>query len=42
MREDRKLRPVTLAIFSVVTTTVLYFVFQNIIMVTLPTGVLFR
>lgn len=42
MREDCKLRPVTLAIFSVVTTAVLYFVFQNIIMVTLPTGVLFR
>lgn len=42
MREDRKIKPVPLAIFSVVTTAVLFFVFQYVIMVTLPTGEFFR
>lgn len=42
MREDRKLRPLTLAIFSVVTTAVLYVVFQYVILVRLPVGVLFQ
>lgn len=42
MREDRKIRPVTLILFSVVTTVVLYLVFQMVIQVSLPVGNLFR
>lgn len=42
MREERKLRPVTVILFSVITTAVLYVVFQMVIYVTLPTGSLFR
>lgn len=42
MREGRKLRPVTLILFSVVTTAVLYAVFQMVIQVSLPAGRLFR
>lgn len=42
MREDRKLRPVSLIIFSVVTTAVLYVVFQYVILVRLPVGMLFQ
>lgn len=42
MREDRKLRPLTLVLFSVVTTAVLYVVFQYVILVRLPVGVLFQ
>lgn len=42
MREDRKPRPVTLILFSVFATAILYIVFQMVIHVTLPTGKLFR
>lgn len=42
MREDRKIRPITLILFSVVTTIVLYVVFQQVIQVSLPAGKLFR
>ncbi len=42
MREDRKLRPVTLVLFSVFATAILYVVFQMVIHVTLPTGKVFR
>lgn len=41
MREDRKPRPVTLVLFSVSATAILYIVFQMVIHVTLPAGRLF-
>lgn len=41
MREDRKPRPVTLILFSVFATAILYIVFQMVIHVTLPAGRLF-
>lgn len=42
MREEQHIRPITLSVFSVATTAILYLVFENVIMVTLPTGMLFR
>lgn len=42
MREDRKIRPVPLALFSVGITTILFVVFQYAIQVTLPVGMLFK
>lgn len=41
MREGRTLRPLTLVLFSIGGTAVLYVVFQLIIEVRLPTGLLF-
>lgn len=41
MREGRPINPLFLALFSVVTTAVLYFIFQSVIMVILPVGELF-
>ena len=41
MKENQKLNPLALGLFSVVITAVLYVVFQSIIMVTLPVGRLF-
>lgn len=41
MREDRTLRPLTLVLFSIGSTAVLYVVFQLIIEVRLPVGLLF-
>ena len=40
MKEDRKVKPVTVILFSVITTIVLYVVFEKIIMVFLPAGIL--
>lgn len=40
MREDRKINAVTLIIFSIATTAILYVVFEKIIMVLLPTGII--
>ena len=42
MREGRRIRPLQLVLFSLVTTGILYGVFQHIVQVTLPTGSLFR
>lgn len=42
MREERKLQPITVILFSIITTAVLYLVFQRVIQVTLPAGKLFR
>lgn len=42
MKEDSKLSTVNLAVFSILITVVLYFVFQKVIQVTLPAGRLFR
>lgn len=41
MREDRMLRPLTLALFSIGSTVVLYVVFELLIEVRLPAGLLF-
>ena len=41
MKEDRKFSIVRALIFAVILTAVLYVVFQNIILVFLPTGILF-
>lgn len=40
MKEDRKVKPLTVVLFSIITTMVLYVVFEKIIMVFLPTGII--
>ena len=40
MREDRRVKPIAVILFSVITTAVLYVVFEKIIMVFLPSGII--
>ncbi|MCI8423078.1 MAG: tripartite tricarboxylate transporter TctB family protein [Lawsonibacter sp.] len=42
MKEERRLQPIALVLFSVATTALLYVVFQMVIQVSLPVGKLFR
>lgn len=42
MREERKIRPASLALFSIGITAGLFVIFQYVIQVSLPVGMLFR
>lgn len=42
MREERKIHPISLGLFSVGITAVLFLVFQYVIQVSLPVGILFK
>ena len=41
MRSGKRLKPVSLAVFALAATGILYFTFQDLIFITLPTGIIF-